>query len=197
MKTALIIVDMQNDFLPGGALGVAGGDEIIPRINHLAGEYGLVVATQDWHPRDHGSFASQHPGARVFDMAKLAGCPQVLWPDHCVQGTFGAELTDMLDQSRIEAIFRKGMDPLIDSYSAFFDNARKKSTGLDGYLRGRDVEAVHICGLAADVCVWYTAKDAIALGFEAAILLEAVRAIDKDAFDKIQQDFLLSGGRLL
>jgi len=197
MTTALIIVDMQNDFLPGGALAVAGGDEIIPVINRLSKQYDLVVATQDWHPRNHGSFASRHQGAKLFDLSKLAGLPQVLWPDHCVQGTFGAEFSEMLDQERVEAIFRKGLNPEIDSYSAFFDNVRLKSTGLDGYLKGRGVSEVHICGLAADYCVWYTAKDALSLGFDAVILQEAVKAIDPVEFIKIKQEFIGLGGRLL
>lgn len=196
MTTALIIVDMQNDFLPGGALAVAGGDIIIPEINRLTIEYDLVVATQDWHPHNHGSFASQYEGARPFEMGQLGGMPQVMWPDHCVQGSFGADLSRELDQERVEAIFRKGMNPEIDSYSAFFDNGKLKATGLEGYLRGRGITEVHICGLAADYCVWYTAKDAIELGFEATILLEAVRAINHDGFDKVKQEFLELGGKL-
>lgn len=197
MTTALIIVDMQNDFLPGGALAVAGGDEIIPEINRLSIEYDLVVATQDWHPHNHGSFASQHEGARPFEMGQLAGMPQVMWPDHCVQGSFGADLTRELNQERVEAIFRKGMNPEIDSYSAFFDNGKLKATGLEGYLRGRGVTEVHICGLAADFCVWYTAKDAIELGFEAVIMLDAVKAINPEEFEKIKQEFLGLGGKLM
>lgn len=197
MTTALIIVDMQNDFLPGGALAVAGGDEIIPEINRLSIEYDLVVATQDWHPHNHGSFASQHEGARPFEMGQLAGMPQVMWPDHCVQGSFGADLTRELNQERVEAIFRKGMNPEIDSYSAFFDNGKLKATGLEGYLRGRGVTEVHICGLAADYCVWYTAKDAIELGFEAVIMLDAVKAINPEEFEKIKQEFLGLGGKLM
>ena len=197
MTTALIIVDMQNDFLPGGALAVAGGDEIIPEINRLSIEYDLVVATQDWHPHNHGSFASQHEGARPFDMGQLGGMPQVMWPDHCVQGSFGADLSRELDQERVEAIFRKGMNPEIDSYSAFFDNGKLKATGLEGYLRGRGVTEVHICGLAADYCVWYTAKDAIELGFEVVIMLDAVKAINPEEFEKIKQEFLGLGGKLM
>ncbi len=197
MTTALIIVDMQNDFLPGGALAVAGGDIIIPEINRLTIEYDLVVATQDWHPHNHGSFASQHEGARPFDMGQLGGMPQVMWPDHCVQSSFGADLTRELDQERVEAIFRKGMNPEIDSYSAFFDNGKLKATGLEGYLRGRGVTEVHICGLAADYCVWYTAKDAIELGFEAVIMLDAVKAINPEEFEKIKQEFLGLGGKLM
>jgi len=197
MTTALIIVDMQNDFLPGGALAVAGGDEIIPEINRLSIEYDLVVATQDWHPHNHGSFASQHEGARPFDMGQLGGMPQVMWPDHCVQGSFGADLSRELDQERVEAIFRKGMNPEIDSYSAFFDNGKLKATGLEGYLRGSGVTEVHICGLAADYCVWYTAKDAIELGFEAVIMVDAVKAINPEEFEKIKQEFSGLGGKLM
>ena len=197
MTTALIIVDMQNDFLPGGALAVAGGDIIIPEINRLTIEYDLVVATQDWHPHNHGSFASQYEGARPFEMGQLGGMPQVMWPDHCVQGSFGADLSRELDQERVEAIFRKGMNPEIDSYSAFFDNGKLKATGLEGYLRGSGVTEVHICGLAADYCVWYTAKDAIELGFEAVIMLDAVKAINPEEFEKIKQEFLGLGGKLM
>ena len=197
MTTALIIVDMQNDFLPGGALAVAGGDIIIPEINRLTIEYDLVVATQDWHPHNHGSFASQYEGARPFEMGQLGGMPQVMWPDHCVQGSFGADLSRELDQERVEAIFRKGMNPEIDSYSAFFDNGKLKATGLEGYLRGRGVTEVHICGLAADYCVWYTAKDAIELGFEAVIMLDAVKAINPEEFEKIKQEFSGLGGKLM
>lgn len=197
MTTALIITDLQYDFLPGGPLAVTGGDEIVPEINRLSKEYDLVVATQDWHPYNHGSFASQHEDSQLFEMGELAGTPQVFWPDHCVQGTPGAELTRELDQERVEAIFRKGMDPEIDSYSAFFDNGHLKATGLEGYLKGRGVSEVHVCGLAADYCVWFTAKDAISLGFETVILLDAVRAIDPVGFEKIKLEFLEMGGRLI
>jgi len=197
MTTALIIVDMQNDFLPGGALAVAGGDEIVSEINLLSKEYELVVATQDWHPRSHGSFASQHKGAQPFEMGELAGMPQVFWPDHCVQGTLGAELTKALDQEPVEAIFRKGMDPNIDSYSAFFDNGRLKATGLEGYLRDRGVDEVHICGLAADYCVLATAKDAHSLGFVSVILKNATKAIDEDNIDELWDGFSGLGGRFL
>lgn len=193
---ALIIIDMQNDFLPGGALAVRRGDEILSAINQLSGKYELVVASQDWHPRNHGSFASQHVGKLPFEMGELAGQSQVLWPDHCVQGTYGAQLSGFLNQERIEAVFRKGMDATIDSYSAFFDNGRKKATGLEGYLRGRGVRRVDVCGLAADFCVWYTAKDALSLGFGARILLEATRAIDPKQFEKIQTEFIDLGGQL-
>jgi len=196
MTKALIIVDMQNDFLPGGALAVAGGDEIIPEINRLSELYDLVVATQDWHPGNHGSFASQHQGAKPYDTGELAGMPQVLWPDHCVQGSFGAQLSGFLNQKHVEAVFRKGMDPEIDSYSAFFDNGRRKATGLEGYLLGRGVTQVHICGLAADFCVWFTAQDAISLGFDAVILQNAVRAINEQNLKELYGEFVKFGGVL-
>ena len=196
MTKALIIVDMQNDFLPGGALAVAGGDEIIPEINRLSELYDLVVATQDWHPGNHGSFASQYQGAKPYDTGELAGMPQVLWPDHCVQGSFGAQLSGFLNQKHVEAVFRKGMDPEIDSYSAFFDNGRRKATGLKGYLLGRGVTQVHICGLAADFCVWFTAQDAISLGFDAVILQNAVRAINEQNLKELYGEFVKFGGVL-
>jgi nicotinamidase/pyrazinamidase len=196
MTKALIIVDMQNDFLPGGALAVAGGDEIIPEINRLSELYDLVVATHDWHPGNHGSFASQHQGAKPYDTGELAGMPQVLWPDHCVQGSFGAQLSGFLNQKHVEAVFRKGMDPEIDSYSAFFDNGRRKATGLEGYLLGRGVTQVHICGLAADFCVWYTAQDAISLEFDAVILQDAVRAINEQNLKELYGEFVKFGGVL-
>jgi nicotinamidase/pyrazinamidase len=197
MKTALLIIDMQNDFLPGGSLAVASGDEIIPVINELQKGYDLVVATQDWHPADHGSFASQHPGRSLYELAELAGLPQVLWPDHCVQGSFGAELSTDLDLERVAAIFRKGMDPLIDSYSAFFDNGHKKATGLEGYLKGLGVEEVHVCGLAADYCVFYSAIDALNLGFKVAILDKATKAISPEGYAKALQELTNSGGQII
>ncbi|MBP7213113.1 MAG: bifunctional nicotinamidase/pyrazinamidase [Anaerolineaceae bacterium] len=197
MTKALIIVDMQNDFLPGGALAVPNGDQIIEEINYLSKNYDLVVASQDWHPADHGSFASQHEGKQPFEMGELAGLPQVFWPDHCVQSTPGAALTEALDQNSIEAIFRKGMDPEIDSYSAFFDNGMKKATGLEGYLKDRKVDEVHICGLAADFCVMATAKDALKLGFASVILQNATKAIDQSGLDAMYAEFEKLGGSLL
>ncbi len=197
MTKALIIVDMQNDFLPGGALAVPEGDQIIEEINRLSKNYDLVVASQDWHPANHGSFASQHEGKQPFEMGELAGLPQVFWPDHCVQSTMGAALTDELDQNSIEAIFRKGMDPEIDSYSAFFDNGMKKATGLEGYLKDRKVDEVHICGLAADFCVMATAKDALKLGFASLILQNATKAIDPSGMDAMYEEFEKLGGRVL
>ena len=197
MTKALIIVDMQNDFLPDGALAVPDGDQIIEEINRLSKNYDLVVASQDWHSANHGSFASQHKGRQPFEMGELAGLPQVFWPDHCVQSSPGAALTEKLDQNSIEAIFRKGMDPEIDSYSAFFDNGMKKATGLEGYLKDRKVDEVHICGLAADFCVMATAKDALKLGFASVILQNATKAIDQSGMDAMYEEFEKLGGRML
>ena len=197
MRTGLLIIDMQNDFLPGGSLAVTGGDEVIPIINELQNDYELLIATQDWHPADHGSFVSQYPERKVFELAELAGLPQVLWPDHCVQGSFGAELSADLEQNCIAAIFRKGMDPQIDSYSAFFDNGHKKATGLEAYLKGFGVEEVHLCGLAADYCVYYSAMDALALGFGVAIINSATRAISLEGYEKAKQTLIASGGQII
>lgn len=176
--TALIIVDVQNDFLPGGALAVPEGDAVIPAINGVVGRYGLVVATQDWHPREHGSFAANHAGRRPGEVVELHGLPQVLWPTHCVRGTRGAELASGLDGDRIEAIFRKGTDPAIDSYSGLFDNGHRRSTGLADYLRGRSVASVAVCGLATDYCVKFTALDAVAQGFDVTLLERASRGVN-------------------
>jgi len=193
---ALIIVDLQYDFLPNGALAVPFGDEIIENVNRIQNDYDLVVATQDWHPAGHKSFASAHPGHQPFEIVDLDGLEQVLWPDHCVQGNRGAELTDLLDTRRIEAIFRKGTDPHIDSYSGFFDNGKRKNTGLAGYLRDRDITAVSVCGLAADYCVYFTALDALAQGFDTYIAEEAVRPIDASAYRDKRTTFLQRGGKL-
>lgn len=184
MKRALIVIDMQNDFLPGGSLAVEGGDEIIPVINALIPQFELVIATQDWHPADHKSFASQHPGKEVFEVSDLNGLDQVLWPDHCVQNTTGAEFHADLDFGRVEAIFRKGMDREIDSYSGFFDNGQLKTTGLAGYLKEKKVEELHFCGLAADFCVYYSIKDSLNLGFKAVLHSNATRAIDVENHKK-------------
>ncbi len=193
---ALIIVDIQYDFLPGGALAVADGDAVIPVINRIQEDYDLIVATQDWHPAGHHSFASAHVGHEPFETIDLHGLEQVLWPDHCVQGTTGAKLSDQLDTHRIEAVFRKGTDPTIDSYSGFFDNGKRKRTGLAGYLRDRSTTAVSVCGLAADYCVYFTAMDALQLGFETRILEDAVRAIDASAYNQKREAFVRQGGQL-
>jgi nicotinamidase/pyrazinamidase len=191
---ALIIVDLQHDFLPGGALAVEHSNLIIPIVNNLQPQYDLVVATQDWHPSNHKSFASQHRGRNTFEVIDLNGLSQTLWPDHCVQGTSGAALTEELDQQRIEAIFRKGLNPEIDSYSGFFDNDRRKNTGLHGYLQDRNITEVHVCGLAADFCVHFTAMDALELGYRTAVVTKATKAINKSDYISKKEDFVQRGG---
>lgn len=193
---ALIIVDVQYDFLPGGALAVPDGDTIIETINRMQVNYDLVVATQDWHPANHQSFASQHAGKEIFSQIEWKGLPQVLWPDHCIQETRGADLVATLNTAKIEAIFRKGMDRDIDSYSGFFDNGKRKATGMSDYLKGRGVDAVDVCGLAADYCVYYTAKDALDFGFKSSILDAATKAIDQSNYEQIKQDFAIVGGQI-
>ncbi|RMG68908.1 MAG: bifunctional nicotinamidase/pyrazinamidase [Bacteroidetes bacterium] len=175
---ALILVDIQNDFLPGGALAVQEGDQIIPVVNAIQPHFSLVVATQDWHPADHGSFAANHPGQVPGQMIDLHGLPQVLWPVHCVQGTAGAAFAAALDREKVVKVFPKGTDPEIDSYSGFFDNGHRKSTGLADYLRSQGVEEVYITGLATDYCVKYTALDAVGQGFRTYVVTDAVRAVN-------------------
>ncbi len=180
---ALLIIDVQNDFLPGGSLAVAGGDAIIPVINRISNRFDLVVASQDWHPSGHKSFASSHAGREPFEQTKLHGLDQTLWPDHCVQASQGAEFSPQLDMRPVEAIFRKGMDPDIDSYSAFHDNGHRKSTGLADYLRGRGIGHVYLTGLAGDICVHFTALDAIAEGFQTTIITDGCQSLDPATFE--------------
>jgi nicotinamidase/pyrazinamidase len=175
---ALIVIDVQNDFCPGGALAVAEGDAIIPRINALMDEFPVVVLTQDWHPLDHSSFAANHPGAQAFSVVEMPYGPQVLWPIHCVQGTAGAEMHPNLRNDPAQLVIRKGFRSGIDSYSAFFENDHKTPTGLEGYLRARGVTALTLVGLATDFCVAYSALDAARLGFAVTVLQGACRAID-------------------
>src|SRR6266699_22302 len=163
---ALILVDIQNDFLPGGALAVPAGDAVIPVANKLQSVFPLVVATQDWHPANHGSFAASHPGKKVFEQIELNGLPQTLWPVHCVQNTKGAELAGALNRDRIAKTFQKGTDAGIDSYSGLFDNGHRKSTGLGEWLKQKNVTEVFVCGLATDYCVKFTALDAVQFGFK-------------------------------
>ena len=177
-RSALIIVDVQNDFCPGGALAVAQGDRVIPVVNRLARQFKFTVATQDWHPPEHASFASNHQGKKPLDTVNLGGIDQVLWPDHCVQGTHGAEFQPELSQDHITMILRKGTDPGLDSYSGFFETDRQTATGLEYYLRGLKLEEVYICGLATDYCVFYTALDAVHLGFETKVIEDACRGVD-------------------
>ena len=175
---ALIVVDIQYDFLPGGSLAVAGGDEIIAPINALARKFTNVIQTQDWHPAGHISFASQHPGKQPFEVIELPYGPQVLWPDHCVIGTRGAEFDARLDIPHVQTIIRKGYRKSIDSYSGFKENDHKTRTGLAGYLREREISRLFLCGLATDFCVGWTAEDGIASGFECVLIEDACRAID-------------------
>jgi nicotinamidase/pyrazinamidase len=175
---ALILVDIQNDFLPGGALAVPDGDAVIPVANKLQAVFPLVVATQDWHPANHGSFAASHPGKKVFEQIELNGLPQTLWPVHCVQNTKGADLANALDRNRIAKIFPKGTDAGIDSYSGLFDNGHRKSTGLGEWLKVQGVTEVFVCGLATDYCVKFTALDAVGMGFKTHFIEDASRGVN-------------------
>ena len=175
---ALILVDLQNDFLPGGALAVPDGDAVLPAANRLQKHFDLVVATQDWHPADHGSFAASHEGRAAGDVIELAGLEQILWPVHCVQETPGAATSAELDTSGVARVFPKGTDPAVDSYSGFFDNGRRRATGLGDYLQERGVTEVYVCGLATDYCVRATALDAVGLGFATRLIEDASRGVE-------------------
>jgi nicotinamidase/pyrazinamidase len=180
---ALIIVDLQNDFLPGGALPVPHGDEVIPLANQLQRQFEFVVATQDWHPPDHGSFAANHPGKKPGDRIILDGIEQILWPVHCVQNTRGAEFAPAFDTSRIAHVFHKGVERNIDSYSTFFDNAHRRNTGLADYLKKRSIKDVYLLGLALDYCVKYSALDARQLGLNTHVILDGCRGIELESGD--------------
>jgi nicotinamidase/pyrazinamidase len=182
-KKALVLVDLQNDFCPGGALAVSEGDQVIPVANRMQKHFDLVVATQDWHPAEHKSFAVNHEGKEPGQVIELAGMPQVLWPAHCVQGTPGAELVENLDRSKIARIFQKGTDPDIDSYSGFYDNGHRKATGLTDFLREHEVIDVYILGLATDYCVKFTALDARRDGFSAYLIEDGCRGVELAAGD--------------
>lgn len=182
MNRILIVVDLQNDFVPGGALAVKDGNSIIPIINRLQDKFDLIAATLDWHPVDHVSFASTHgkePGEKVI----INGVSQILWPVHCVQNTWGAQLVTAFDSHKVDKIIHKGVDKDIDSYSAIFDNARKRGTGLEQYLKEKEVTELFIAGLATDYCVKYTALDALSLGFSTTIIVDACRGVDLKAGD--------------
>ncbi len=178
MKTALILVDIQNDFLPGGPLAVAEGDRVIGVANEMMDRFDLVVATQDWHPAEHASFAANHDGKQIGEVIDLDGLPQVLWPVHCVQNSAGAELAPRLDRSRIHRVFRKGTDPCIDSYSGLYDNGHRRSTGLGEFLREQGVTDVYVMGLATDYCVKFTALDAVAAGFKTRLIEDGCRGVN-------------------
>jgi nicotinamidase/pyrazinamidase len=179
----LILVDIQNDFMPWGALPVAEGDLIVPLVNALQEKFELIVATQDWHPPDHGSFASNHPGRQPGEVIDLHGIDQILWPDHCVQESEGAEFHRDLDMSRVAQIIRKGTDPEIDSYSGFFDNGHRKATGLDAWLKQQGAQELWVAGLATDYCVRFTVIDALALGYKVHLVRDACRGVNLKAGD--------------
>lgn len=196
---ALVLVDLQKDFLPGGSLAVEKGNQVIPKVNGLINNnFDVVVATQDWHPPDHGSFASNHENKRPGDKIELQGTDQILWPDHCVQGTEGAEFADDLDTLKIEKVIKKGTNPKIDSYSGFYDNEHKKETGLHDYLQQRNVDTVIIAGLAADVCVKFTALDALELGYRTKVVTDATRAVEKDeGYNQTMNELKKNGAELV
>lgn len=190
-RAALLVIDVQNDFIPGGQLPVPEGDHIVPLINRLARQFKQVVIAQDWHPAGHASFASSHPGHQPYDVIELPYGEQTLWPEHCVQATPGAELHPELDLPHAQLIIRKGCNPDIDSYSAFLEADRRTTTGLSGYLKERGIDTVYMVGLALDFCVMYSALDARAAGFNAFVVLDACRAIDMNgslaaAIDRMQ-----------
>lgn len=175
---ALLLIDIQNDFCPGGALAVAEGDQVVPIANTLMERFNLVIATQDWHPANHGSFAANQPGHSVGDVIDFNGLKQILWPVHCVQGSAGAAFHPELNTAGIHKIFTKGTDPKVDSYSGFFDNGHRVDTGLNDFLGGRGIRKVVLCGLALDYCVMYSALDAASLGYETYVVRDACRAVN-------------------
>jgi len=179
----LLLVDLQNDFFPGGPLGVPGAEAVFPLANTIQDHFDLIIASKDWHPQNHTSFASNHPGHAVFELIDLKGLPQVLWPDHCVQNTPGSEFHPKLETDKIHKIIYKGTDPNIDSYSAFFDNAHQKSTGLETYLKENNVQTLAIMGLATDYCVLYSVLDALQLGFKVTVIKDGCFGIDKNPGD--------------
>lgn len=186
MNRALICVDIQNDFLPGGALAVPKGNAVVPVANQVIPKFDLVIATQDWHPADHQSFASQHERHSIGDVIRLGEVDQVLWPDHCVQGTAGAEFASDLCLPADMVVFRKGTDREVDSYSGFFDNDRRSATGLESYLREQQVQCVYVLGLATDYCVKFTALDARRLGFQAVLIEDGCRGVNLRSGDSTQ-----------
>lgn len=196
MKT-LLIIDVQNDFMPGGSLPVPLGDTIVPVINSIQHHFDLVVATQDWHPQNHISFASNHEGKSTFDEIEIQGNPQTLWPDHCVQGTEGAEFHNGLITNKWEAIFRKGTDKEIDSYSAFYDNGHVKSTGLTGYLKEKGVSQLFLCGLAADICVYFSIYDAFKEGFACFFIEDASQPLGTKELEELKKKMKYLGIQII
>ncbi len=193
---ALLIVDVQNDFCPGGALEVPNGDQIIPAINQLSKQFDIVIQTQDWHPKEHSSFASSHQGKEPFETIEMPYGEQVLWPDHCVQGSWGADFHADLETNRSQLIIRKGFRKDIDSYSAFFENDDETTTGLTGYLRERDIDTLYTVGLATDFCVKWSVIDGIKEGFNVFVIEDAVKGIDiEGSVDKAWQEMLEKGAQ--
>ncbi|MBC7474886.1 MAG: bifunctional nicotinamidase/pyrazinamidase [Candidatus Sericytochromatia bacterium] len=199
MKDALILIDIQNDFCPGGSLAVNEGDQIIPIVNQLQKQFDLVIATQDWHPADHISFAANHTNKKVGEFIDVNGNPQILWPVHCAQGTHGADFVEELDMSKVKKVFQKGTNKQIDSYSGFFDNDHKNSTGLGDYLKLEGVENVYIVGLATDYCVKYTVIDALSLGFNTNVVIDACRGVKLNPNDveNAIQDMEKAGAKII
>ncbi|HVE43943.1 MAG TPA: bifunctional nicotinamidase/pyrazinamidase [Gammaproteobacteria bacterium] len=197
-KKALIMIDLQNDFCEGGALAVPGGKEVIPLANDLQHHFNCVIATKDWHPKDHLSFASNHPGKSVGEWVTLHDLPQILWPAHCLQDSEGADFVSELETSRIQHIVYKGTDKHVDSYSAFFDNARLRATGLEAYLREQGIQSLYLLGLATDYCVQYTALDALSLGFDVHVIVDACRGVELQPGDTQKAlDCMKAGGVVL
>ncbi|GHB25726.1 bifunctional nicotinamidase/pyrazinamidase [Mongoliitalea lutea] len=196
---ALIIVDVQNDFIPGGALAVNEGDQIVPLINKIQAKFDFIVATQDWHPANHGSFAANHKGKKVGEFIDLNGVNQFLWPVHCVQGTTGAEFHADLDSSAWKAIFQKGTNPLVDSYSGFYDNNKQGDTGLSAYLKNAGVSELFVCGLATDYCVKFTVLDGLSEGFAVNLIADATRAVNikEGDFDAAIEEMRTAGAMIV
>lgn len=196
MKT-LLVIDVQNDFMPSGSLAVPDGDNIVPVINSIQDKFDLIVATQDWHPKTHSSFAVNHDNKSNFDSIEWRGKLQTLWPEHCVQGSKGAELHPELDTKKYEAIFRKGTDINIDSYSAFYDNNHLKATGLTGYLKEKEAKKLYFCGLASDICVYFSIWDAVKEGFECYFIEDAAKPLDLEVFETIKIKMVAMGVHII
>ncbi|MDT0294453.1 bifunctional nicotinamidase/pyrazinamidase [Mesonia ostreae] len=190
---ALLLIDIQNDFMPSGSLAVPKGDKIVAAANAVQPHFDLVIASQDWHPPSHVSFAKNHLGKKEFEIIQLEGIEQTLWPAHCAQNTTGAEFHPDLHTQKVETIFRKGTNPALDSYSAFYDNAHQKSTGLAGYLKEKGITKLFFTGLAADICVYFSIKDALAEGFECVVFEDAVRALDEETYQKQRKELKEQG----
>lgn len=196
MKT-LIVVDVQNDFMEGGTLEVPLANKVVPVINRIQSQFDLVVATQDWHPQNHQSFASNHPNKKSFEKISRQGKEETLWPDHCIQGSKGAEFHPGLQTDQIAAIFRKGMNPEIDSYSGFFDNDHRISTGLSGYLKEKGATELYFCGLASDICVYFTICDSVNEGFSSTLIEDASQPLDNEAFVNLKKELKGMGVQIM